>query len=136
MCLTVYFNGQFWVGVFEETSAGGLHACQHLFGAEPRDQEVLALVRSFRMDELLGAAMKAGDVHAPRLAANPKRLAREAAKSVHQRGAGTRSQEALKLAHEAAAEKRAVNARAIREEQKARRREIAREKALKRHKGR
>ena len=38
--LTVFFEGPFWVGVFERISDGKLSACKVIFGAEPRDCEV------------------------------------------------------------------------------------------------
>ncbi len=39
MKLTVYHDGQFWVGVVEEVVNGKLKAGRYLFGSEPKDQE-------------------------------------------------------------------------------------------------
>ena len=38
--LTVFFEGPFWVGVFERISGGKLSVCKVTFGAEPKDYEV------------------------------------------------------------------------------------------------
>lgn len=42
--LSVYFDGQFWVGVFERCQNGTLSAAKVTFGAEPRNFEVLKFV--------------------------------------------------------------------------------------------
>ena len=132
MCLTLYFDGQFWVGVFEEAAGDGLAVFRHVFGAEPRDAEVLAFVRALAVPALLAAR----DAPPPRIeAASPKRLAREAARAVNARGVGTRSQEALKAAHATDAAARAAHAREERDREAERRRAMAREKARKRHRG-
>ena len=43
--LTVYHDGQFWVGVCERAEGGRYGACRVVFGAaEPTDPEILAFV--------------------------------------------------------------------------------------------
>ena len=42
--LTVFFEGPFWVGVFERTAEGTLSVCRVVFGAEPREQEIYELI--------------------------------------------------------------------------------------------
>jgi hypothetical protein len=44
MKLTVYFDGQFWVGVVEDEYHQSLRVARHIFGAEPKDTEVQAFV--------------------------------------------------------------------------------------------
>lgn len=93
MCtLTVYFEDPFWVGVFERTDEGGLSACKVTFGAEPKDYELWDFVLR-RYDALHFSPA----VEAPvkKLARNPKRRARDVNRLLHERGAGTRSQQAL-----------------------------------------
>ncbi|CAI6252172.1 hypothetical protein NRS6120_07000 [Bacillus subtilis] len=46
MKLTIYYDGQFWVGVVEVVNNGKLRAFRHLFGKEPRDSEVLEFVHN------------------------------------------------------------------------------------------
>jgi hypothetical protein len=45
MKLTVFWNGQFWVGVIEEWNGKRLRASQWIFGGEPKDEEILQLLR-------------------------------------------------------------------------------------------
>lgn len=44
MKLTIYYDGQFYVGIIEVTSGNTLKAYRHIFGSEPKDQEVLEFV--------------------------------------------------------------------------------------------
>ncbi len=44
MKLTIYHDGQFWVGVAEQAIDGKVRAVQHIFGPEPHDEEVLKFV--------------------------------------------------------------------------------------------
>ena len=46
MYLTVYFDGQFWIGLVECADADRLQVARHIFGAEPSDNEVLEFVLS------------------------------------------------------------------------------------------
>lgn len=41
MILTVYYDGQFWVGVIEIQENGRLKAYHYVFGTEPSDTELL-----------------------------------------------------------------------------------------------
>ena len=44
ICLTVFFEDPFWVGVFERQAQGALTVCKVTFGAEPKDYEVYDFV--------------------------------------------------------------------------------------------
>lgn len=44
--LTVYHDGQFWVGLTEHVEDGGYDAARIVFGAEPSDEEILRFVTS------------------------------------------------------------------------------------------
>ena len=92
--LTVFFEGPFWVGVFERVTKGRLSVSKVTFGAEPKEQEVYAFVlkqyRCLRFSPAVEAAVRqAGH--------NPKRLQREARRQTQETGIGTNSQQALKL---------------------------------------
>jgi hypothetical protein len=130
--LTVFFDDPFWVGVFEEERGAVLFVARHVFGAEPRDLDVLEVVRE-RMPVLAAVDTAAGP-EAPR-PANPKRLARESAKAVKDRGISTRSQDALKALQEAAKTESAASRREQRQDARERRRAAAGEKAKKKHRG-
>ena len=132
---TVYFDAPWWVGVLEVEEGGVLRAARHVFGGEPSNEEVQALIlRGFTG---LSARLNIG-VAAETEAArhrNPKRVAREAGRLTEERGISTRAQAALKAAQEAELQARAAQQRAQREADAARRREQAREKARARRRG-
>ncbi|MGZ3680748.1 MAG: YjdF family protein [Ktedonobacterales bacterium] len=96
--LTVYFDGQFWIGVVEAEYHESLRVARHISGAEPKDIEVLAFVNrhlpgllSAPTDEIAQPDVAQSDVPlVPRT--NPKRRAREAAAEVQAYGVSTRSQ--------------------------------------------
>ena len=50
--LTVYHDGQFWVGLAEHVEGGRYGAARIVFGAEPSDEEILRFVVK-RMGEAL-----------------------------------------------------------------------------------
>ena len=134
MCLTVLFDGQFWIGILEEECATGLRVHRHVFGAEPPDREVLAFVRSLDPGVFVQAEPGA-PAELPKTRLNPKRLAREAARATAARGVSTKSQDALRRQMENQAAASRAESREERDAEQHRRREIARQKALKRHRG-
>ena len=111
--LTLFHDGQFWVGVAEHVEDGRFGACRIVFGAEPSDEEVLQFV----CDRWSSLAFQ-GNLEAapPKTSKNPKRRIREAAKEAARHGASTKSQLALSQSREA-----------LKEESKAKRTEAKRE---------
>lgn len=111
--LTVYHDGQFWVGIVEHVENGRLSACRIVFGAEPSDEEILQLVvRKWESLQLLGEA----DAAPLKMAKNPKRRLREAARELSRRSTSTKSQQVLSEARESQkAENRARRSEAKRE---------------------
>lgn len=79
MKLTVYYDGQFWVGVLEELDGGRLKAVRHIFGSEPYDWDIMNFINK-QMLSCLEKANANVEVAAPIRPANPKKLAREVAK--------------------------------------------------------
>ena len=75
IALTVFFDGQFYVGLLERRNRGEMNAARVVFGAEPGDAELLDWIIS----GYPGAVFSPG-VYAPRevkLAGNPKRRQRQ-----------------------------------------------------------
>lgn len=72
--LTVFFEAPFWVGMFERFEGGTLSVCRIVFGAEPKDYDVLSYVLKnytrLRFSPAVAAAVRQD-------AANPKRMQRE-----------------------------------------------------------
>lgn len=90
--LTVYHDGQFWVGLAEHVEGGKYGVARIVFGAEPSDEEILQFVvgkwekLSFFGDD---------PVETSKPAKNPKRRAREAAKVLKRPAVSTKAQQAF-----------------------------------------
>ncbi len=90
--LTVYHNGQFWVGLAEHVEDGRYGVARIVFGAEPSDEEILRLVVG-KWEKL--AFFGDNPTEAIKPAKNPKRRAREAAKALKQPAMSTKAQQTL-----------------------------------------
>ena len=90
--LTVYHDGQFWVGLAEHVEDGRYGAARIVFGAEPSNEEILRFVASEweKLSFFGGDSAKASEP-----ARNPKRRAREAAKALKRPAVSTKAQQAL-----------------------------------------
>ena len=132
--LTVYHDGQFWVGTFERVENGQLSACHVVFGAEPSNEEILQLVcekwNCLRFTEATICP------EAPRQSSNPKRRQREAARALKRQGPSTKAQLALSEEREASAQQRKANARERRATEKQQQFELRQEKRKRKHRGR
>lgn len=98
--LTVFFEGQFWVGVFERVSGGKLSVCKVTFGAEPKDYEVWDFILKHYFELKFSPAI---ETEAKQTADNPKRRQRNAKKQLQVSGIagiGTKSQQALQMQRE------------------------------------
>lgn len=96
--LTVYHDGQFWVGLAEHAEDRTYGVARIVFGAEPSDEEILQFVTS-KWAEL---AFFGGDpAETSKPAKNPKRRAREAAKALKRPAVSTKAQQALAAQREA-----------------------------------
>ena len=96
--LTVYHDGQFWVGLAEHVEDGRYGAARIVFGAEPSNEEILRFVAS-EWEKLSFFGGKATETSKP--AKSPKRRAREAAKALKQPAMSTKAQQALAAQREA-----------------------------------
>lgn len=98
--LTVYFEGPFWVGVFEKVTGQGYSACRVVFGtSEPKNHEVMQLLARYH---LLSFSAPIPSAEAPiRPTISPKRLQRKIAAQLCRPGVSTRSQEAVQKQREA-----------------------------------
>jgi hypothetical protein len=112
---TLYFDGQFWVGLATRESGSAVEVARVVFGPEPSDQEVLAWAR----EHFHALDYKPVDEAATRLlrsrpCGNPKRRQRDARKSLEDSTGRTRAQEAWQVAFEAEKGQRKSEARARR----------------------
>ncbi|AET69509.1 Protein of unknown function (DUF2992) [Desulfosporosinus orientis DSM 765] len=135
MKLTIYFDDQFWVGVIEEAADSKLKAVRHIFGPEPHDSEVLWFVNHSMVDLFLAAKPLKCSVLPKHKAANPKRLARQVAKEMHNKGISTFSQEAIKEDLKSRKQERQVLSKSQREELAKKKRLLGTLKAKAKHRG-
>ncbi len=146
MFLTIYFDGQFWIGLIEcvddahpdaaRQGAARLRVTRHVFGSEPSDIEVLEFVQHQLLDVASRATVEVEIERKVKAVHNPKRAAREAAKIMHQPIVSTKAQQALQLQHEQNKQAHHKRSKVEREAEEERRREIKRAKAKQRHRGR
>ena len=130
--LTVFFDGQFWVGIFERIDNGKLTVARVVFGAEPKDQQVLEMV--LRDSYKLRFSPPVEGVKMQTIASNPKRRQRQIARS-NEKGVGTKSQQAMKLAQEEGKAARKVRNRQQREAEEQRKHDLRVEKKKAKHRG-
>ena len=96
--LTVYHDGQFWVGLAEHVEGGRHDVARIVFGAEPSDEEILRFV----VNKWAKLSFFGHDpTEASKSAKNPKRRAREAAKALKRPAVSTKAQQALAAQREA-----------------------------------
>lgn len=131
--LTVYFDGPFWVGVFERIDNGLLETSRVVFGAEPKDYEVYEFILKNYDHLKFSRAIKIESHSEKRL--NPKRLQREIAKETSVTGVGTKAQQAIKLEQESRKLESKAAAKVKREELAQLKFEIRQEKKKEKNKG-
>lgn len=130
--LTVRFDGQFWVGIVERIEDGRLSACRVVFGAEPSNEEVLEFVLERWTSLLFSEPVKC---EPSKMAGNPKRRQREAAREVARHGASTKAQIALAEQRETWACEKKARARALLDAERRGRFEQKQEKTRKKKRG-
>ena len=96
--LTVYHDGQFWVGLAEHVESGRYGVARIVFAAEPSQEEILRIETSEWQKHSI-ISDKATETSKP--AKNPKRRAREAAKALKRPAVSTKAQQALAAQREA-----------------------------------
>ena len=140
--LTIYFDDPFWVGVYERRDEGGYSVARLVFGSEPLDGEVYALILRHYNEFRFGPPQENGLIETK--AKNYKRAQREVRQSMQAQGIGTRAQQAIKLSMTAAKQQRQQSVRQqraaeseerFRERQQKRRKNNADIKRLRRRRG-
>ena len=131
--LTVFFEDPFWVGLYERSGGGAYEVCKITFGAEPRDQEVHALIlERWRELRFSPAVPDGGREDRP---VNPKRRQRQIQRQLQSPALSTK---ALRARQQQRAAGPAAPRRRTREEREAQRqRQLAlrREKRREKHRG-
>jgi hypothetical protein len=135
MKLTVYHDGQFWVGIIEETIDNKLRAGQVIFGSEPKDTEILDFVNKKLLAHIEKRKFQV-DIEKKEKKVNPKRLARQVAKEMQQKGVSTYAHEALQLELQERKKERKILSKEEKEALAKKKREIKIAKRKAKHKGR
>ena len=133
--LTVYHDGQFWVGVVEHVEDGMLSVARMVFGAEPSNEEVYTWVIEHWSSLRLSAEAEPVGPRVGRLPGNPKRRVREAAKAMRQHGSSTASQLALARERERVKDELRSDRAARRQDEARSRWEDRRERRRRKHRG-
>ncbi len=131
---TVYFDGQFWVGVAERRSGDLLEVARVVFGAEPSNEEIYRFVLARWTRLRYDAPTVADDAPAP--SRNPKRRQRAAARETARARPSTKAQEALARERERHAESVRTRRSEDKREQAQRRFDQKQEKRRRKHRGR
>ncbi|MDE6671654.1 MAG: YjdF family protein [Ruminococcus sp.] len=129
---TVFFDGQFWTGIFEIVIGDNLTVCKVTFGAEPVPAEIYGFIINGYSRLKFSPEMT---VTVKKTSGNPKRIQREVRKQMQNIGISTKSQQALKLQQESMKVKRNDFRKVNRENKKQYQFELRQQKKKSKHKG-
>ena len=132
--LTVYFENPFWVGIFERNIDEKLSVCKVIFGAEPKENEILNFV--LNKYNKLKYSPEIFYERAFKEKVNPKRVQRDVKKQLNNKGVGTKSQQALKLQQEQNKTIRKIKTKEQKEFEKEKMYSLRQQKKREKHKGR
>ena len=132
--LTVYFEDPFWIGIFERSIDEKLSVCKVIFGAEPKDNEVLELVLNRYSKLKYSPEIQYEKVFKEKV--NPKRVQRDVKKQLNNKGVATKSQQALKLQQEKNKTIRKIKTKEQKELEKEKMYSLKQQKKREKHKGR
>lgn len=128
MELTVYHDGQFFVGIIICKEKGKLYGARYIFGTEPSDEEILIFVNGPMLAYFQHFAKCGVEVKEKTRPKNIKRIIRQVAKEVNV-NRFTKAQEAISLSYELHKQEKKVQSKEKREAEKQRRRLIKVKKA-------
>ncbi|MDE6504461.1 MAG: YjdF family protein [Clostridia bacterium] len=131
--LTIYFDGQFYIGLFERIEKNKLSVCKYIFGAEPKDYEVYELILSkyysLRFSPTVKIERKPIDFK------NPKTRQRKIKETIANIEIGTKSQQAIKKQIEERKIEKKVNSKTLKEQTLGEKFQKRQKKRKEKHKG-
>lgn len=134
MELTVYYDGQYFVGIIVCKEKGKLYGARYIFGNEPSDEEVLSFVNEEMVPYFKRFASCGVEVKEKKRPKNIKRIIRKAAKEMNT-NCFTKAQEAIRLSHEVHKQEKRMHSKEQREAEKRKKRLIKVQKAKQKHRG-
>src|SRR5260221_6585033 len=136
MRLTVLFDVPYWVALLEVEQDGYLYAARHIFGAEPRDQEVYEFVQRDLIALQARITVGMAAENSQHWTTNFKRSQREITWQLSQQAVMSEAHDALRLQIEQNKRECKQNRREGREARRTQKQETAVAKAKARHRGR
>lgn len=131
--LTVFYDGQFWTGIYDRTDSGKLQSVKVVFGAELQNGDIYL----FTLKNYYRLAFGAGIEDKKReKRVNPKRMIKNAAKEIKNAGKSTKSQQALQMEREKLKDERTAMRREKRALERERILRLKRQKKKEKHRGR
>lgn len=131
--LTVCFDGQFWIGIFEIQSENKLSVCRYVFGAEPKDSDIYDLILN-KWKELKFSPTVAVE-KILRTSRNPKVRQRKIKTILKRQDIGTKAQQAIKLQTEQRKTERKAYNKVRRENEKQLQFTLRQQQKKEKHKG-
>ena len=131
--LTVIFESQFWVGIFERMEPDSYQAARFVFGAEPTDPELLDFALTAFSSLRFSKPVRHVDVS--RQEVNFKRRMREIKKQMAQPSGCSRAQQAIKQEYELQAREREACHRDERNKDEERKFHLRQAKRAEKHRG-
>lgn len=132
--LTVFFESPFWVGLYERQEGGRYEMSRIVFGAEPKDYEVLEFLLTNWNRLRFSPSVEAAEPE--ERCVNPKRMQRMIQKQTQwEATVGTKAQQALSLQREQGKLERRTRSREQREAEKERQFTLWEEKRREKHRG-
>lgn len=98
--LTVFFQNQFWVGIFEGESENEYSVARVVLGSEPTEAQLYEFI--LKNYNQIPFKKIQSQIFSTQKKTNYKRLQREVKKQQKEKGMGTKAQNAIKLQHESA----------------------------------
>ncbi|MEY8001712.1 YjdF family protein [Clostridium sp. Mt-5] len=134
--LTVFFDGSFWIGVFEKIYDGKYEVSRFVFGSEPRDYDVYDFIlRKFYNLKFSRAVHLHDTSETKERKLNSKRLKRKIKQEVEYKGIGTKAQLVMKLQYETGKFQRKKASKQKREIEERKKFYLRQQKKLMKHRG-
>ena len=134
MKLSIFHDGQFFIGLVEFNNNNSVQFSKNVFGPEPNDEDVLKFIKE-DLESLIDNTHTRISVQKKVKKVNPKRLQREVAKEQKKHKFTTMAQEDIKKEQELKKKSRKKLKKRHKEQLKAYKRSIKRQKSKEKHKG-
>ncbi|MHD0398738.1 YjdF family protein [Staphylococcus simulans] len=134
MKLTIFHDGQFFIGLIEYTENEKSVLAKYTFGTEPDKETILNFIDK-KLLNLINKSKAEIKHKSSNKKINPKRLQRQVAKEQKKKVITTQSQEALKKEQELKKKSSKKKNKQQKEAEKARKRRIKKQKAKEKHNG-